>query len=314
MSSKKNIFLFTGEEKYLLDSQLEKRKKAFIQKYWVNNLYVFNEDNFVADQIANALAGWWLFEEKKFIIVKGFPKDSLTKVSASEYDKLEKFIMEHIDNFSNENVVVFVSYKSDKRTKIYKTLSKHPRVELKEFKPLTEKKLISYLTENFPISQSDAKYLVEKVWTNLFLIVNEIKKILYVSDKVTTELIDKYVINYPEQDAFKLLDNLDNPESAIKILNELEEMKEDFFKILWLLYWNLKNVILITEEKLNGENSKQIATKLWIHPFVVSKIYSKKFDLNRVKDLFNSLLELDKKIKTWKVDVNLGYLYLKKIL
>ena len=314
MAEKKNIFLFTGEEKYLLDSQLEKWKKAFIEKYWVNNLYIFNEDNFVADQIANALSGWWLFDEKKFIIIKWFPKDSLSKVPSSEYEKLEKFILEHIDNFSSENVVVFVSYKPDKRTKIYKFLSSHPRIELKEFKPLTEKKLLAYLTENFPISQQDANYLIEKVGTNLFLLVNEIKKILFVSNKITKDLIDKYVINYPEQDAFKLLDNLDNKQKAIEILNQLEEMKEDFFKILGLLYWNLKNVILITEEKSRWENAKQIATKLGIHPFVVSKIYSKSYDLEKIKKLFDKLLDLDTNIKTWKIDSSLGYLYLKKVL
>jgi len=306
------IFLFTWEEKYLLDSQLDNWKQAFIKKYGLDNLYIFNEDNFVADQIANALAWWGLFDEKKFIIIKWFPKDSLSKVPSSEYEKLEKFVMEHIDHFPEENVVVFVSYKPDKRTKIYKFLSS--KAQVKEFKQLTEKKLLSYLTEHFPISSSDANYLMEKVWTNLFLLVNEIKKILFVSNKVTKELIDKYAISYPEQDAFKLLDNLDNKEKAVKILNQLEEMKEDFFKILGLLYWNLKNVILITEEKLRWENSKQIANKLWIHSFVASRIYSKDYDLDKIKKMFNELLDLDSNIKTGQIDSSLGYLYLKKIL
>ena len=51
------IFLFTGEEKFLLDQQLKKWKDAFVKKYGSNNLYIFQEDNFDPEQIASALAG-----------------------------------------------------------------------------------------------------------------------------------------------------------------------------------------------------------------------------------------------------------------
>jgi DNA polymerase III delta subunit len=64
------IFLCTGEEKFLLDQQLKKWKDAFVKKYGSNNLYIFQEDNFDPEQIASALAGGGLFEEKKFIIIK----------------------------------------------------------------------------------------------------------------------------------------------------------------------------------------------------------------------------------------------------
>ena len=308
------LFLFTWEEKFLLDQQLEKWKKAFIKKYWANNLYIFGEDNFDPEQIASALAGGWLFDEKKFIVIKWLPKDSFTKIPSSNLEKVEEFLTAHIDQFSEENVIVFVSYKPDKRTKFYKFLSKHPKVEVKEFKLLNSKQLLAYLTKNYPISLKDAEYLIERVGTNLYMLSNELQKILKISPQITKDLIDKYVIKNVQQDAFALLDNLGNTQKALEILGNLEQMGEDFFKVLGLLYWNLKNTILIKEQQALWENSKMIATKLSIHPFVVAKTLKWNYDVEKLKTLFKNLLDLDWKIKTWKVSSELGYLYLKKLL
>ncbi len=242
-------FFFTWEEKFLIDNQLDKWKKAFLQKYGSNNFYSFWEWNFDFEKISSVLMGGWLFDEKKFIIIKWVPKDAFVKVNSSEYSKLENFLLEHLDNISSENVICFVSYKPDKRTKLYKFLAKNKNIELKEFKLFTEKKLLEYIQKTFQVNESLASYVVEKLWTNLFNIHNELEKILKVYPQITKKYIDKYTTSNIEQDAFALLDYLDNKNTAINILTNLQENKEDIFKILWLLYWNLKNVILIMEEK-----------------------------------------------------------------
>ncbi len=306
------IFLFTWEEKFLLHQQLEKWKKAFIQKYPWSNLFSFWEENFDPEKIAVACAWWWLFDEKKFIIIKWIPKDSLTKIPSSQIEKLEKFFTEHIDNLPNENVIVFISYKPDKRTKFYKFLSQ--KAEVKEFKPLTEKQLIKFITANYKIKEPLAKYIIERLGTNLYLIHNEITKLLKFTTNITKENIDKYLIKNTQQDTFELLDNLDNSNKAIKILENLEKNQEDLFKVLWLLYWNLKNIILIKEQLSIGENSKNIASKLGIHPFVVNKIINKNYDLQKIRNIFWNILELDYSIKSGKIPLELWYLYLKKII
>jgi len=308
------FFLFTGEERYLIDIQIDNWKNAFIKKYWLNNLYIFWEENFNAEQIQTLLMWWWLFEEKKLIIIKWLPKDSIIKISSWEYDKIESFLLNHFDNLSTDNVIAFVSYKPDKRTKLYKFLSKHSKIKLKEYKAFTEKKLINYLKETFNLSDTLSSYVISKLWTNLFYIHNELWKILKIYNKITKELIDKYVVVNIEQNSFSLLDNLQNPDNAIKIIDNLHHNQEDFFKILWLLYWNLKNIILILEQKNLWKNPKDISSILWIHPFVVWKIY-KKYNFTEIfEKMFKKLIDLDYKIKTWKIDYKLSYLYLKKVI
>ncbi len=307
-------FFFTWEERYLIDSQLEKWKKAFLKKYGSNNFYSFWEWNFDFEKISSVLMWGGLFDEKKFIIIKWVPKDSFVKVASWEYDKLEKFLLEHLNNISNENVVCFVSYKPDKRTKLYKFLAKNEKVELKEYKLFTEKKLIDYIEKTFKVDEKLAKYIVEKVGTNLFNIHNELEKIQKISSKITKELVEKYTTTNIEQDSFALLDYILNKQKALSILWKLQENKEDFFKILWLLYWNLKNLILVLEQKQYWLNAKEIANKLWIHPFVVTKIYKNSNNVNLYKQMFKKLIDLDYAIKSWKKDSNLWYLYLKKII
>ena len=229
-------------------------------------------------------------------------------------EKVEDFLQQHIEQLPSENVVVFISYKPDKRTKFYKFLVKNPLVQVKEFKLLNSKQLLKYLVENYPISSNDAQYLVERVGTNLYMLHNELMKILKISPKITKDLIDKYVIKNVQQDAFALVDNLQNSQKVLEILNNLEQMGEDFFKVLGLLYWNLKNTILIKEQQSLNEDSKTIASKLGVHPFVVAKTLKGTYDIAFLKDIFHKLIDLDYNIKTGKIASELGYLYLKKIL
>jgi len=308
------IFFFTWEEKYLLDNTLSLWKKKFIEKYGSWNYYCFPDNINNVDEIIFALMWWWLFDEKKLIIIKWIPKDWLNKISASDLSKVEKFITERIDSLSQDNIIIFTSYKPDKRTKFYKFLSKNKNIELKEYKLLTEKKLNKYLQTTFNITEKLTNYIIEKIWTNLYNIHNELEKIQKISPKITKELVDKYVTKNTEQDSFLLLDNLNNKTKAVEILEKIEKNQEDFFKIVWLLYWNLKNIILILEEKEKWFTAKEIASKLWIHPFVVSKIYKNDKNTKIYKWIFWNLIKLDYNIKFWRISTDLGYLYLKKNL
>lgn len=307
------IFLFTWEERFFIDKKLSKRKKAFAEKYNILNVYDFGEWNFDLQQIQQTLLWGWLFDDKKLIIIRWIPKDSFTKISSSLVDKTFDFVEKNIDNFDDENVIVFVSYKPDKRTKAYKFLSKHAKVKIEEYNLLNEKKLADHLQKEFSINYDLAIYIISKVWTNLFNLHNELSKILKISDKITKELIDKYVNKNIEQDAFALLDNLQDSSKSIKILENLQNNSEDFFKILWLLYWNVKNIILILEQKRLWTSSKEISSKLGIHPFVTMKILKNQNNEKLFVDLLGKLLELDFQVKTGQTDWTLAYLYLKRI-
>jgi len=306
------IFFFTWEERYLIDKKIEKWKKAFIKKY-SGNIYTFWEWNFFIDKIQELFLWWWLFDNTKFIIIKWVPKDIYTYISDWELEKLQSFLERNI-NFLNQNdLIVFVSYKPDKRTKFYKFLTKQESIKIEQYDIFDEKHLIEYLKKTFYLTDELVYYVIEKTWTNLFNIHNELEKILKISNNITKELIDKYVNVNIQQDSFALLDNIKNTNKTIHILDNLQKNNEEFFKILWLLYWNIKNIILIFEQKNLGYDLKQIATNIWAHPFVVLKTLKLHKDSIVFEILFKKLINLDYSIKSWEIDEKLWFLYLKKI-
>jgi DNA polymerase III delta subunit len=303
------IFLFTWEEKFLLDNTLNKRKKAFLQKYSRTNYFSFNEDNFDVEKIKELTLWWGIFREKKFVIIKWVPKDSFIKIPSQELQKLEKFLEKKIDLIPKDDVFVFVSYKPDKRTKFFKFLKQ--KAQVKEFPALTEKKLISFLQQTYKLNKDLATKILEKLWNNLYLIHNELTKILKFSPKITSFEIENYIINNTQQDTFKLLDSLNNLEEVLKIITNLEKAGEEFFKILWLLYWWLKNIILISMEK--NLSWKEISTKLWIHPFVVNKFLKLKYDPKKIKKIYENIFQLEVEVKNWILPSSVAFLFLKQI-
>lgn len=307
------IFLFTGEETFFIDRKIKIRKESFSQKYGALNIYDFSEWNFDLNQIQQTLMWWGLFDDKKLIIIRWIPKDSFSKVPSSLIEKTFDFVEKNIDSFNEDDVIVFVSYKPDRRTKAYKFLSKHSKIKLEEYKLLNERSLVAHLQKEFNIDSKLASYVVSIAWTNLLNIHNELSKILKISDTITKNLVDKYVNKNIEQDSFALLDNINNSWKSIKILENLQNNSEDFFKILWLLYWNIKNTILILEQKDMWLSSKEISSKIGVHPFVTMKVLKSHENKKPFILLFDKLLNLDFQIKSWTLDWSLAYIYLKKI-
>lgn len=320
-----NIFLFTWEEKLLLDQELKKWTKAFVSKYWGNSLYRFHTDDFSWEQILSLMMWWWLFDEKKFIIIYWMPKDTdkTNALTGKEYDKVWDFFISNFDTIDPETVIVLISYKPDKRGKLYKFLDK--KVQKKVFWLLSEKKIIEYITSFLQCSESIWQLILEKCGTNLLYIHNEISKLKIIYDvsnkwNITRQDVDFYINTNEEVDNFKLLDYLNkDKKKAIKILDWIQRDWTDIFAIIWLLYWHIKIILQIIDQKNNWiTDSKQIAAAIWIHPFIVYKIlkYYDNYKNNEQNflSLFDNLLNLDYWIKSWKVPAEFGYLELKKMI
>jgi len=52
----KNIYLFTGEEKYLLDQELKRWKDKFIGKFGQDSLFVYGNQNFSSNKVWESVA------------------------------------------------------------------------------------------------------------------------------------------------------------------------------------------------------------------------------------------------------------------
>jgi DNA polymerase III delta subunit len=51
----KNLFFFTGDEKYLLRKKLEERKKPFFEKHGKENFFQFNSNDLDITELKNTI-------------------------------------------------------------------------------------------------------------------------------------------------------------------------------------------------------------------------------------------------------------------
>jgi len=307
-----NTFLFTWEEAYLLHQDLRTWKKAFLDKYGEQWLFIFNSDSLDKATLLNAIYAWGMFSTKKLVIIYGIPKDSTpsNKTSASISWPIESYLIEHRNTIPTDTVVILVSYKPDKRTKAYKFFSKNSQV--KTYAPLKDKQLVWFIQHKLwsLINTPEAEMMVSLCWSHLFNLANECDKLKAYAEyhaikTLTNTHIHDIVFHQWEIDSFKILDNLfSNKDKALELITQAQQQHQDTFQFLWMLYRGLKLVIqMIDLHEQWVRSSKEIASIVKLHPFAVAKQYKHIDRLvknkKNIHHLLHHLVHLDRSIKSW---------------
>lgn len=66
-------YLFTGEEPYLIEQELTKRKENFLKKYGPDTVLYFSLPENEISEIVPSICNSGLFSEQKLIIISGIP-------------------------------------------------------------------------------------------------------------------------------------------------------------------------------------------------------------------------------------------------
>ncbi|MFA7298075.1 MAG: hypothetical protein WC010_00290 [Candidatus Absconditabacterales bacterium] len=169
-----NIFLFTGQETYLLDKELFRRKEGFLQKFGPDSIFSFSLDNLDIEQIKQAIYSSGLFTTKKLIIINGLPLDAATKLGEDKSEQLQTFVdglLKSKGKIPEDSLLVFIASTPDKRLRLYKFLEKNTIV--KEFKQLKNSDLEKFIKNELTdcdIDHTTIQYLITKVGSDLYRI------------------------------------------------------------------------------------------------------------------------------------------------
>ena len=303
---KENIFFWTGEN-FLIDEKIFQWKKIFLEKHWEMNYekFSFPEDSF--QKIFNWILAPPFLAEKRLVIVKWLPY-------SSEIKEREKFSDEELEKFlgilpqiQEDTIVVFISWKADKRTKIFKGMQKiakkeefsHPDKKISEWvKKFCDRKKIN-------ISEKNISYLLEFTWKNLYNIVNELKKLQNFSwwNEISKEDIEKNILNNSEVNIFKitaLIASWDSKKAYLELQN-LIRAGEEIHYVFNLLIRQFR--LLLACFDLKDSPSSEIWKTLWIAPFAASALKKQvwNFSLEEILEKNKKCYEIDKWIKTWKI-------------
>lgn len=324
-----NVYLFTGQEKYLLDKEILRRKENFLLKYWPDSVFQFGLDNLDIAQIKQAIYSSGLFTTKKLILVNGLPLDTTTKLGEETTHQLTLFTEDFVKaegKIPEDSLLVFISTNPDKRFKLYKFLTKHATV--KEFAQMKWSQLESFVKnelQNFIISLATIHYFLTKVGPDLYRIWFECDKLktrasLKQKNNIDEEMIDYIVFGQVETDSFSFLKTLfTDKKQAIQVLEKIQWWWADRNQFIGMLYRAMKFYIFMLDLHHSGvKDSRTIASLLKMNPWQVKNEYAKinllQTNKNYIESFYTSLIELDASIKMWKVPDTYFWLGIKNMI
>jgi len=237
------IYLYYGEERYLLENKVKKIKKDFGEQVKGIN-YIQIDDTNVEELISDLETPAFGFP-KKLVIAKNtglFKKEKKTssksktakegketkkKKTGSEEklplpEKIANYLQANEKELNETVELIFIEEEAEKNT-LYQTIEKVG--EVKEFTLLklpeivaNLKKIVSAYQVN--LEDSTAKYLVESCGTSMQDLINEVRKLIEykgAGGTITKEDIDKLCMKQIQAVIFDLTDNLGKKETRKSI-------------------------------------------------------------------------------------------------
>lgn len=299
----KNIYLFCGEEKFLVDMYLKKIADMVIDGGFREFNYCFyNEDNESFEAFANDVESYPTMAEKKVIILKN------TKfVKLKEYQKPLAEIFKNIPEYA---VIIIVE---EEASKIKKALSDiiNEKGEIVEFKKQNVSDLRAWISiqlsaKKKQMGNEDAEYLINLCERSMEKLSVECEKLCSSTETsvITRQMIDALVKVPVQYRVFEMADHLlsGNAESAYKILNGFKINREQPIVIFINIYRQLSDLYMfriMNEEGKNASvflapNRKWLASKL--------SAESKRYPKEKIREGMRICAEYDLQIKSGNLE------------
>ena len=314
----KSLYLFFGEEKYLIETNTKKIKNIFGEAIKGINYVQIDETNIstIISEIETPSFGY----NKKLIIAKNtglLKKESKRKNNelTNIKENLCKYLSENL-NLIKESIVLIIIEEEAEKQDLYNIIDKNGVICKFDYQKPAQ--LIARLKSicnmyKVEIENYTLQYFIESCGTNMEELINEIRKLIeYAGEggKIEKEDIDKLCIKKLESVIFDLTDNLGKRQikKALEVLHNLIYQKEPIQKILITLYNHFKK-LYITNVAIREK--KEISTSLNLKPnqmFLINKYknQARYFKEKELRKILEELINLDYNYKNGLIDLQLG--------
>lgn len=293
------LYLFYGEETYLLEGMVGELSRAVLPEQNAWNLAVFDGDEVPVKNLLAAARTPTFGGGRRLIIVKNAPWFSAgSKKRIGEdpegIEDLQAFCQEPPADIS---IIFTVTGSVDKRRKLVKIIEKQGRVVY--FPYLRQEELHTWLNQRFRAAGKKAEravleYLIFAAGNSLQALSREVDKLCLYSPGQQVSLIEAQTLvsKGSQVVVFELLEAVTdrNAQKSQNLLDQLLRQGEAEQKILVLLAREFHNLLLAQDMLSRGESPGDLAAALELPPFVIRKISAaaRRF---RQKDLI-TILEL----------------------
>jgi len=260
-----NLYIFHGEERYLLERSLDSLRKLLCPEGLSGfNYNYFDESTLTIDALENAINTYPVFADKTLIEVHDF---NLFKSDARE--RLCELFADLPDYVCIIFVFSAIEYKPDGRQKLNKEILKYASVV--DFVAQAQDRLVKWIKRHFAdagksISINDAEYLSFITGGLMVNLKGEIEKAAAYSksETVTKQDIDAVVTPVLDTVAYKLTDALVNRNNrqALQVLDELFQMREVPHKLIYSISLKMRQLLaarVCIENKLDKNKLMTLA-------------------------------------------------------
>ncbi len=304
------VYLIYGEETYLAEKFLKALLSLVNPQNDTEAVQYFDTSSDVKT-ILQSLDSSPFFSEKNIIIANDL-KIFHDKLSDKDKRDEQQFI-DYIASVPEYSILIMQYHKNkiDKRRKLFKTIDRYGSIV--ECETLNYWNINDWLNSrlrelNLRFDREAYAYFIEAVKSmdkiSLgFLDQELIKLTLYTDEKfISRQILEQVFSSIPEISAFRLWDSL--CDKNISLALELYMIQQSSgIHPLRLLAFLVRQVRQIWQVKIylnEGQNMKQIASTLKLHPFITEKIIKQtnNFSLAKIERTLQNLASADYKLKT----------------
>jgi DNA polymerase-3 subunit delta len=293
------IITLTGTNSFALHARLNELLAEFIKKYGDLALERIDAEEAEGQAILDAVQSLPFLAERKMVVVRSLGSN---KQAAEQIEQI-------ISSAGDSTDLIFHEPLTDKRTAYYKTLKS--KTQLEEFNELDVHELADWSVNEAnkagaSLSQSDAKFLVDRVGANQALLANELEKLLTYNPHITRGSIELLTEPTPQSKVFDLLDAAfsGNKSRALKLYEEQRAQKVEPQAILALVAWQLQ--LLAVAKYAGGKPAGTIAKDAGVSPYPVTKALglASKLEEPKLKNMVSEAFEIDWRSKTSALDLD----------
>lgn len=313
-----SLYLFYGDEHFLLESSVKKIKGLFGECVKGIN-YILIDDTNVGELISDIETPSFGYE-KKLIIAKNtglFKKEAKRKTgeNAKLKERLLNYLEENKQIIKQSVVLLFIEQEAEKQD-LLNFIDKNGVVCKFDYqKPMQIQARMQAICNAYQVQLDGptAQYLIECCGTSMQDLINEIRKLIEYAGKggrIQKQDIDALCIKKLESVIFDLTDNLGkrNIKQALEVLQNLLYAKEPLQRILVTLYNHFKKLYCT---KLALKYQKDLVSSLNLksnQTFLVNKykMQAGYFKEKELRLILQDLADLDYLYKNGMIDLLVG--------
>lgn len=307
----KNVYLFFGEESYLVKLYEHKMRDQVVAKEMdMMNTDIFESKDTTSEAVLAAAETLPFMSDNRLVVYRGSGLFATGK--KDETDKMAA----KLDELPGSTVLVFVEEKVDKRNKLYKKVASMGRAV--EFKIPSEKDLADWVVRSAKkagkkISANTAGFLLHTVTYNMETIEHELQKAIdFIGEReeILKEDVASVCTKSLESKIFELVGAIGNrqPHIALDIYNNLIMLKESPLMVLSMVARQFRLILQAKLMQEKGIPSVEAAKVLGQPGFVIGACMrqAKHFSKEQVLEAISDCLRTDTSIKSGQMQDKLA--------